>query len=92
MPFYSVVRVKKQSNVPAEVVGKLGIILGRAGTRGRWDYSVFVQGVEESYSLPHSALAPTGKVLRRDELYGGDMMRVRIGDAGAGRVVGEPRR
>ncbi|MBV8780764.1 MAG: immunity protein 31 [Phycisphaerae bacterium] len=73
LPFYAKVRVGAGRGVPANAVGKLGVVLGRAPLAvGHWTYSIFLEGLNESYSLPHAALWPTGEVLKRSDIYGGE--------------------
>ena len=89
-PFYAKVWVTQKRGVPAEAVGKMGVILGRAQSPSRqWNYSVFLKGLDESYSLPHLALTPTGEVLNRTDIYGGDKVRVVVDDTGAGSVASD---
>jgi hypothetical protein len=86
--FYAVVKVRKLSALPAAVRDREGIVTGRAQTAaGRWNYSVWIRGLNKSYYLPHSALMPTGVILKRDELYGGQSIRVRVDRNGVGTEV-----
>ncbi len=88
LPFYAQVRVVQHKGVPVEVVGRIGYVLGRAQLKGgQWNYSVYLGGLNESYSLPHGALEPTGEILTRDEFYGPDKLRVVVNDQGAGSAV-----
>jgi hypothetical protein len=88
LPFYAKVEVKRRNGVPPEVVGTNGIVLGRAKLKtGQWSYSVFLGGLNESYSLPHLALRPTGEVLQRSDIYHGDVLRVTVDESGTGTVA-----
>ncbi|HZL36270.1 MAG TPA: hypothetical protein VFC78_13210 [Tepidisphaeraceae bacterium] len=87
LPFYAEVHVKQRSGVPDEVVGLGGVIFGRAQLRnGQWSYSVSLQGLAESYALPHAALEPTGEVFQRSDFYKGEAVKILVDDGGAGTV------
>jgi hypothetical protein len=88
LPFFAQVRVKDHGRIPAKAAKKIGVILGRSQSKsGVWRYSVFLGGLNESYSLPHAALLPTGKLLQRGEIYGGDKLRVVVDQRGSGTAV-----
>ncbi len=71
LPFYAVVKVKEGHAVPSKARGRRGVVVDRAETKtGNWKYSVALSGLEDSYYLPHSALIPTGRVAKRQDLYG----------------------
>ena len=71
--------------MPAEFVGRKGVILGRAKlAAGGWNYGVFFQG--DSYYLPHASLKPTGVVFERGEIYSGGVAKVSVDEFGTGTV------
>lgn len=88
LPFYAKIQIGIAKGVPAEVIGKTGIIFGRAqNTRGRWNYSVRVDGMESSYYLPQIALTPTGEILHRRDLYSGATAKVLVDQHGNGHIA-----
>jgi hypothetical protein len=88
LPFFAKVKVERYKGVPAKAAGKNGLVLGRAQLKtGRWQYSVFLGGLNESYSLPHAALKPTGEVMKRCDIYGNDKVRVVVDERGAGALI-----
>lgn len=91
IPFYAKVKVTSGKGVPAKAVGRTGIVLGRAQLKtGRWTYSVFLGGLNVSYSLPHIALKPTGEILSRNDIYGErGKIRVVVDGRGAGKMIAE---
>jgi hypothetical protein len=88
LPFYAVVQIRNRQAVPQAVRGQHGVVVGRArNSRGGWAYSVAIRDADGSYYLPHATLKPTGNVLKREDLYKGDKLRVRVDALGNGEIV-----
>lgn len=83
--FYEFVRVKSVAQSHAE----RGVVLGRAehedGTS--WSYAVLNQFSGETTSYGEHELESTGEIGQREDFFRGKVLRVRIDEHGAGRIV-----
>ena len=70
-----------------EVMGRTGVALAGGPTDMGWTYTVLVDGVDEAYILPRSVLQYLGDTIPVDHLYGGESLRVRVGEDGAGTII-----
>jgi hypothetical protein len=71
-----------------ELTGRTGVALAGGPTDSGWSYTVLVDGMDESYVLPRSALLYLGDAIPMDHLYSGESLRVQVNEDGTGRVVG----
>lgn len=76
-----------------DISGQQAIVLGRARNRdGTWVYTVRVEGMSETFFVPHAALRATGRALAHADVYDAKAS-VRVSRAGEGTLVGaEPQR
>ena len=89
--FYEVVKIVTDCEHYQEANGLEAVVLGMSENEsGVWGYSVQVFESEESWSLPESELASTGKKLTRSEIYDGSSVSVAVDpETGEGSVIDE---
>jgi hypothetical protein len=75
LAFYSVVRITRSTRTAnLGIDGLNGVVGGISDSGSHVEYAVIVAG--ESYMIDSADLIPTGEVLERETLYGGDSMKV----------------
>jgi hypothetical protein len=88
LPRFAKVRIVGPVADSPEVHGKMGVVLaGAPDASGVWAYTVLVDGLNETYLLPQSALEFTGEIVSKAALYNGRSVRVRVDESGGGSVV-----
>lgn len=77
--FYEVVQVKTDRSSVRAIDGRDGAILGIVqNDDGLWTYSVHILELEEAWSLRESELVATGRFMRREDFYQGDVVSVEV--------------
>ena len=73
--FYSVVRIIRSTRTANQGIDGLnGVVAGISDSDSHVEYAVMVKG--KSYMIDGGDLLPTGEVLERGAIYGGDSLRV----------------
>ncbi|MFP3943069.1 MAG: Imm31 family immunity protein [Alphaproteobacteria bacterium] len=85
--FYEVVTVCSQNSELTEINGMSGVVLGmEQEDDGSWHYAVDIPELEDGWSIGESDLIPTGKRMKREDLYSDALIRVEVArDTGVGR-------
>ena len=86
--FYEVVRVESCIPKYQEVNGHEGVVLGMAQSEDQsWSYAVQIFQPEDGWDIPESELISTGRVMKRENLYPGNSVRVEVDpESGEGSV------
>ena len=73
LDYFEVVRINDSSSLPAELIGREGVILGRAqDSQGEWSYAVSVardQGM--CWQIESKGIDATGRRMLREDIYSG---------------------
>lgn len=86
--FYEIVEVIALDPIFSEIAGLEGVVLGMAeDDSGDWYYSVLIDQKDETWNIPGSCLETTGKYRSREDIYGGDSVRVTVNGEGEGKIV-----
>lgn len=86
--FCEVVRVKATRATLEAIDGREGAILGMAQAEdGSWTYAVHIIDLDESWSIEESELVATGRTMKRQDFYGGEVLSVEVdSETGEGSV------
>jgi hypothetical protein len=77
LEFYDVAEVlDTQTTRDLGVTKAFGIVLGKAREGAITSYAVLI--ADETYSLHDADLKPTGKRVQRDDIYGGEHIRISL--------------
>jgi hypothetical protein len=87
--FYEVVKLRAAAEIPAELTGKQGVILGMTcGDDGKWNYTVQVEEIDRCRCIDEGALESTGQFKRREDVYSGESLQVSTdAQTGEGKIV-----
>jgi hypothetical protein len=94
IPMYGQVKVISPPDEFGDIAGDEGVILGGGKLdSGEYTYTVLMLSKRQTYYLAGSALAFTGVVVRKSDIYSTDSMRVVVDEVtGEGRIVGRSNR
>jgi len=84
--FYEVVRLRKDKQIPSELVGREAVILGMSvGDDRNWFYAVRIDGHEPCRNVTEQALESTGQFKRREDFYSDQSIKISVDpETGAG--------
>ena len=77
--FYEVVKVVSSKPSLAEINGQEAAILGMAeNDDSQWCYAIHILDSDEGWDVMENELAPTGRMMSREDFYDGDSVTVEV--------------
>ena len=79
--FYEIVTIVPSEESPQQLWNADGVIVGRAqDNQGLWEYGVLIFADDNNcWQLKENALRSEGRRMRREDLYNGETLGVRVG-------------
>jgi hypothetical protein len=77
--FYEVVRIESRKPRYQEIYGQEGVILGMSQAQDlSWGYAVQLLDSEDGWAIPEEELTSAGRSMKREDIYPGDSIRVKV--------------